>query len=603
LRAYVAHTGKKRALQKLLHLEQRFGHSPAIDVVCREFEDELRMSCPRCPTELKKKEMVAHLWDEHRLFLDGQRVREPWRVIEDWVVDYGLEKDPYVLQRCRELALRDDPHTGLARLQRLLYSRGLRDRELLNELRTQVRARQATLCPHCCALVPVEVLPGVQPLTLDAASLDGYGYHLEISERGIVPALEIETPDAIIYRGREPGRGLTRVGGIVLLAGPLAAGTYSAINWYTNQELPVPVVLSMALGLGLFTAGLMYLVWPKPRPAKERLVKAAWKLLVPEMLEEKMNRRAWSFLHGLAELSDEIDPSLLNRDLVLDCCEQASEAALTDTAARACLATLSSGYLAHQRTRRKDPFPFILALAGECFKGKLPLSFLSDLLTNFHAAERSAWPKSDLHRLPILLANLAFSADVDIDDWLNMGRAFPVLSDVLQLEQRWHWLQFHTLYKLRLDHPWSKIGAAATMLEMAEAPDEYEELLAYYPDMLLYVEKANLVVGTRGVWIEGVCIASFSSGTEVASQAVSGGYDLQVGYLRIRCSENPRPHLQEIESWLRYYFITFVSTVPVTARPMTESRHRMWQLSKMTCPECDRPLVPCLGDLGVMVTK
>ena len=72
----------------------------------QEIENEIRMSCPRCPTELRKKDMVGHLWEKHRLVLDGQRVREPWRVIEDWVVDYGLEKDPQVLQRCRELATR-----------------------------------------------------------------------------------------------------------------------------------------------------------------------------------------------------------------------------------------------------------------------------------------------------------------------------------------------------------------------------------------------------------------------------------------------------------------------------------------------------------------
>src|SRR5207253_10040888 len=159
LRAYVANSSKTRSIEKLQQFEQRFGHSLALDTLCREIEDEIRMSCPRCPTELRKKDMVGHLWEKHRLVLDGQRVREPWRVIEDWVVDYGLEKDPQVLKRCRELALRDDPDTGLARLLRMLYRRGLRDRELLNELRAQVKARKATLCPHCCATVDIDNPP------------------------------------------------------------------------------------------------------------------------------------------------------------------------------------------------------------------------------------------------------------------------------------------------------------------------------------------------------------------------------------------------------------------------------------------------------------
>src|SRR5262249_31163018 len=221
LRAYVAQSSKKRAIEKLQKLEQRFGHSPDIETVSQEIENEIRMSCPRCPSELRKKEMVGHLWNEHRLVLDGQRVREPWRVIEDWVVDYGLEKDPQVLQHCRELALRDDPPTGLARLHRLLYRRGLRDRELLREMRAQVNSRKATLCPYCCATVPIDDPPVVQPLTLESETgsevlnsrtpdpfsgrLKGYGYQLEVLERGLVPFLQIESPDTILFRGREPG--------------------------------------------------------------------------------------------------------------------------------------------------------------------------------------------------------------------------------------------------------------------------------------------------------------------------------------------------------------------------------------------------------------
>jgi hypothetical protein len=96
-----------------------------------------------------------------------------------------------------------------------------------------------------------------------------------------------------------------------------------------------------------------------------------------------------------------------------------------------------------------------------------------------------------------------------------------------------------------------------------------------------------------------VCITSYPSGTEVSVQRVSGGHELLVGYLRIRCAENPREYLDDIRAWLVYYFQIFAPSVPNTTRPMTESRHRMWQLNKTTCPECQRALVPCLGDLGV----
>jgi hypothetical protein len=599
LRAYVGHSSKRRGIEKLQLLEQRFGQSPAIDALCKELEDEMRMSCPRCPTELRRKDMVGHLWDQHRLVLDGQRVREPWRVIEDWVVDYGLEKDPQVLQRCRDLALRDDPQTGLPRLQRLLYRRGLRDRELLQELRALVTTRKATMCPHCCAPVSVDDPPIVQPLKIEESRLRGYGYHLEVSEGGLVPSLQIESPDTILFRGREPGRMVTRLGGMLLLIGPLMACTYVGFDWLTAQDYPAVLIGAIALGVGLLGAGFLCLAWPNPRPTKERLVKAAWKLLVPEILQEQMGRREWGFLHGLVEITEEVGHAKLNQDVLLECCEEASDAARTDVLACACLARLSRCCIADMRDDGEDPFDFILTLAAECFNGKLPLSFLSDLLENFHGPERSAWSKCDLNRLPILVAHQAFKAEMEIDDWLNLGRAFPVLNAVLRLENRWHWLQFHAIWRQRNQKPWLGVCEAIDMVELADAPDDVEELLSFYPDVLLYIANANLVIGSKGVWIEGVCVTSFQARSEVLMKPISDGYEVLVGALIIRSRDNPRAYLDDMKRWLQWYFHEFVSSVSDAPRPLTESRHRMWQLCKIVCPECGQPLVPCPGDLGV----
>jgi len=599
LRAYVAHSTKKRGIEKLQHLEQRFGHSPAIDLVTRELDNEIRMSCPRCPTELRKKDMVTHLWDKHRLLLDGQRVREPWRLIEDWVVDYGLEKDAQVLMRCRELAVKDDPKNGLARLQRMLYRRGLRDRELLNELRAQVRTLNASLCPHCCSPVPIAEPPAIEPLQLEDSRLEGYGYTLELSERWFVPSLRIESPDKILFHGREPGRGLTRLGAMVLLAAPLIGITYLLLDWFTEHEYAGALIGSMALGAGLLGIGIVFSFWPNPRPAKERLVKAAWKLLVRRMLRGDMGPNEWQFLHGLVKLTGEVRQFKLHQDLLLECCEQASEAAATDPTAQSCLASLSRRCLADMRDAKDEPFDFVLTLAVECFLGKLPLSFLSELLENFHGKERAAWKKSDLNRLTILLADAAFKADADLDDWLSLGRAFPVLNAVLNLESRWHWLQFMTIRAERERKPWTQAGPALTMLELAESPDEHSDVLSYYPDVLLYVPDANLVIGSKGIWIEGICVTTFTIESEFSIDRVNDGFELGIGALTIRCAANPRPRLDEIKRWLRYWFLVFTPKLPSVARPMTESRHRMWQLSRVTCPECNRLLSPCPGDLGV----
>jgi hypothetical protein len=175
------------------------------------------------------------------------------------------------------------------------------------------------------------------------------------------------------------------------------------------------------------------------------------------------------------------------------------------------------------------------------------------------------------------------------------------LNEVLRLDNRWHWLQFHALWLKRVIEPWQSAGSAVTMLDLATKPAPVEELLAHYPDVLLYAAKLSLIVGTKGIWIEGLCVTSYQAGTDLTAERVNGSFEIQIGSQRIRCAENPRPFLDQIKRWLRWYFLEFVPSVANTPRPLTESRHRMWQLNKIACPECGRPLVPCLGDLGVAV--
>ena len=71
----------------------------------------------------------AIVWEQHRLVLDGLRAREPWRVLEDWVVDYRLEKDPALLRRCTDLAQDLDGADGVFRLRQLMLQHGVDDPE------------------------------------------------------------------------------------------------------------------------------------------------------------------------------------------------------------------------------------------------------------------------------------------------------------------------------------------------------------------------------------------------------------------------------------------------------------------------------------------
>ena len=75
LEAYVSATSKVRAVERLQALEAQVGKMPVLDAVVSAIEERVRMTCPRCAAQLERREMVKHLWDDHRLLLEGRRVR------------------------------------------------------------------------------------------------------------------------------------------------------------------------------------------------------------------------------------------------------------------------------------------------------------------------------------------------------------------------------------------------------------------------------------------------------------------------------------------------------------------------------------------------
>ncbi len=138
--------------------------SVAGDLIAAEEAGELR--CPRCLKRLPRPELVKHLWLEHQLILDGRSVREPWRLLEDWLEEYCQNPKPELLARCRAFAQRIDPEDGLLRVQRMFLAHRIEDEEGRRALLAEARRRKASLCPRCFALVFAPEEAPVQPLEL-----------------------------------------------------------------------------------------------------------------------------------------------------------------------------------------------------------------------------------------------------------------------------------------------------------------------------------------------------------------------------------------------------------------------------------------------------
>src|SRR5262249_29193687 len=150
---------------RLRRLEQLTGKATAIDELCTRLEEKIRLRCPRCDTQARRKEMIRHLWTAHSLLLYGRRVREPWQLVEDLILEYQARGDAQLLERCRPLGEFLDPARGLERVYRVSLAKGLHDVEAREALLNQARQGRGSLCPHCYAFVPVP--PDAAPRPLD----------------------------------------------------------------------------------------------------------------------------------------------------------------------------------------------------------------------------------------------------------------------------------------------------------------------------------------------------------------------------------------------------------------------------------------------------
>ncbi len=360
LRKLVGGLGKARSVKRLRDYARLHGPSPTIDALCAEIEGRMRMSCPRCSVQLRRPAMIRHLWDEHRLILDGRRVRDPWAVIGDWIIEHRATGDAALLERCRLRGAQLDPEGGLHRVHRLLLRTGADDAEARRDLIAEARERHASLCPWCFALAPQPREAPPLAINLRPGRLSAGGYEIETGTQGIWTTLKVRVPGRALFHGREGRWRLTRRGATLFLVGPLAALTLAAAVAWAATGLDVFLLLIPLLtGTALLLQWQVRRRWAAGGAPPMRLVRHAWTRLAPHLHESEFRPEDSAFLAGLARATPPGAFRQQRAPLLTALLKRTEDAVVAGLGPPGCLAALRRLMVEDAAAFGADPVPLV----------------------------------------------------------------------------------------------------------------------------------------------------------------------------------------------------------------------------------------------------
>lgn len=604
LAALVAGRGKAPAVERLRQLERLVGPLRAIDKLCARLEPQIRMSCPRCGVQLRLPEMARHVHQEHGLVLEGQRVREPWRLVEDLVADYRRRGAPETLARCRDLVQRFDPERGMQRLYRLLLAHGIEHAEARAALLAEAAQKEASLCPRCYALVPVPVETPPRPLNQSHGRLSLQGYTAEVTEAGLYCRLELTTPARVVYRGAEPGHRLTWRGAALAFSGPLVLLALVLALALTggdrNALTPVLVVLGVAWAVYL----LARYGWDEAAPPVDRAVDHAWERLAPQLHTAGFSPDDSAFLASLAVTSLQHGQAAVRAAPLRRAINLLEHALPERTAPVTHLAALRRLAVADAVAGGADPVVLVGEQLARCFTGALPLRYAERLLANWESAW---WTRSNLARLRVLACDRAFGEGLEVKDLVEAGQAAPALGAVLHSEHPPGLAQLRLLWSQRPHRPWDRWGQAISVFEVAADPVLSASLLGQYPDLLL-VERMqpSILLCGRGVVFQDSYFTEEPPGLSVRARRANDvdGFEVTGGGHRFWFPYDPIEIVTRLERWFGYYFRDFQPQVIGAYRWRAPGPPKLLRLEDaVTCPECRLSLWPRAGSVGLRAAE
>ena len=348
-------------------------------------------------------------------------------------------------------------------------------------MRAEAAEKNASLCPHCYALVSLPTRATPSPGPGRVGRVDGGGFRVELVDRYVFNLLRADTPEVTVFAGPEPGRRPDPSRG-------RRCCSSSRSSWPRSRS-------PCCRGCSACRRSSRCPACCSPRLVAYLAVRAAWgprrataptgrsitpgRLLVPRMLQVEGRRADAAFLAGLAVASrGRGDPEAR---------EDQTPPAPRPAAAGPGRHPLRDAAERPEDRRPAAPTPTTCRPSpneiGESFDGALPLDHAETLVKELRGDPAD---RTRRVRLRVLMLARAFAAGLEAEDLRMIGQVCPGLGAAYASEDRDGLARLRLLWLYRPRRLWQRIGSATAVFDLARYPKLAENYLKQRPDLLLF---------------------------------------------------------------------------------------------------------------------
>lgn len=598
--ALVTGLSPSRAVERLRHLQHQVEKNRALDAIIDRREQRVKMDCPRCGAQLPRPGMVKHLWQAHGLLLEKDTARSPAGVAQTIKAEKAAGRDVNAVDRAVVLT---DGDLGFLRSW---VAETVAPAEDLAPIRTAAAEHGCGLCPGCLTELPARALDLPPPLSLAHGRLAGDGYVIEATGGGWAVTATVRTPGKKSAAKPDVRRVLTPRGvgagraALVLLVGALAAG------FVPRFIFPPFLFVCVFAVAAVVVYGLVINYRRPPRPADDRAIDAAWKVLGRKLIEKPSGYR---FLTRLCRTSIGRGRTGERAGVLSRIFERVGGEGL---GALQLLAVARILQMDDERDSRLDRAAKVASFAAPAFKGDLLVEFAEYVVAGFLALDPPPKP-AELERLRVHLLATAFDAGLRPRDVRDLWAVCPTLGTAMTVEPAHRLGLLHGLRSLQTGRRWGRVAPAETVFELARnAPDVAGRVLAHFPDVLLYHrpdeatenELGPVLVCGRGVVVGGAYVTDPDAEVRV-SKAGRSEFELVYGRHRLKLTHRPTEEfLAAVRGWLRFrseVLLPFIDDYLAPGPAAVSERVR--GPFRQACPRCGTVTAVGVGKVGVVVSK